>query len=297
MILAVALSPSVDHTYVVDALVPGTIHWPRETVRLAGGNGLNVARAAQALGADVAAVAIVGGPNGRWIASSLETEGIAFGPVIGRGNTRLRTSLTDQSGALTELYESPTAIDVSEWDALEDAIAGAIVQFMPSWLVVSGLLPPGAPAEAITRLVAIAGEAGARIAVDTADIGVRQALAAGADLVTVSAVHAAALLDASDVRDLAGLGEGLGKLAATDETAIVVIDGRDGVWASFPELGPIALPPADLGRYRLGCGDVFVAGLVRALEQGATPTAALDSAASASEANSRIPGAGRLDAS
>ena len=77
MILAVALSPSVDHTYVVDSLVPGTIHWPRETVRLAGGNGLNVARAAQALGADVAAVAIVGGPNGRWIASSLETEGIA----------------------------------------------------------------------------------------------------------------------------------------------------------------------------------------------------------------------------
>jgi fructose-1-phosphate kinase PfkB-like protein len=55
------------------------------------------------------------------------------------------------------------------------------------------------------------------------------------------------------------------------------------------------LPPAELGRYRLGCGDAFVAGLVRALEEEAAPGAALDIATNTSAANSRIPGAGRLD--
>ena len=295
MILAVALSPSVDHTYVVDELVPGTIHRPLETVRLAGGNGLNVARAARALGADVVAIAVVGGASGRWIATSLEIEGIEFGPVIGRGQTRLRTTLTDQSGALTELYEPPTPIDTAEWDALEDTIAGAIVESVPSWIVVSGILPPGAPPDAVSRIIAIAAEAGAQIAVDSAEDGVRQALHSGADLVTISAVHAAALLHASDPHDLTSLGEGLRKLAGSDDTAIVVMDGDQGAWASFPGTDPIVLPPAELGRYRLGCGDAFVAGLVRALEEEAPPGAALDIATSTSAANSRIPGAGRLD--
>lgn len=295
MILAVALSPSVDHTYVVDELVPGTIHRPVETVRLAGGNGLNVARAARALGADVVAVAIVGGASGRWIATSLEIEGIEFGPVIGRGQTRLRTTLTDRSGALTELYEPPTAIEQAEWDSLEDTLAGAIVESVPSWIVVSGILPPGAPPDAISRIIAIADEAGARIAVDSAEDGVRQALENGADLVTVSAVHAAALLGADDSHDLRALGGGLRKLATSEDTTIVVMDGSQGAWASFPDADPIVLPPAELGRYRLGCGDAFVAGLVQALEADKTPGEALTVATSASAANSRIPGAGRLD--
>ncbi len=118
----------------------------------------------------------------------------------------------------------------------------------------------------------------------------------GADLVTVSAVHAPALLSAPDPHDLASLGGGLRKLAASDDTAIVVMDGEQGAWTSFSGIDPIVAPPATLGRYRLVCGDTFVAGLIWGLEQGLLPASALDVATSASPANSRIPGTGRLAA-
>ena len=297
MILAVTLSPSVDQTYVLDTLVPAAEPSARETLRVAGGNGLNVARAARALGADVVAIGIVGGASGRWIVTSLESEDLPFVPIVGRATTRTRMSLADTgAGALTEVYEEPSPVDAGEWDVLEEVLTTTIVDHNPTWLVVSGLVPPGAPADAVARLLAIGASSGARIAVDTADEGLRQALAAGtADLVTINVTHAAALLGRDGEKDLSALGVGLRAMSASDETAIVVIAGQGGAWASFPDTAPVLLDPTDPGAYPHGRGDAFLAGLVCALDRGAEPDAALRAAVDASAANARIPGAGRLD--
>ncbi|HEY1488260.1 MAG TPA: PfkB family carbohydrate kinase [Micromonosporaceae bacterium] len=297
MILAVTLSPSVDQTYVLDTLVPAADHRPRETLRLAGGNGLNFARAAHALGADVVAIGIVGGASGRWMVTSLEAEGLPFVPIVGRATTRTRMSLADTgAGALTEVYEEPSPVDGGEWDVLEEVLTTTIVEQAPSWLVVSGLVPPGAPDDAVARLLAIGAESGAHIAVDTAAEGLRQALAAGtADLVTINVTHAAALLGDDGEKDLSLLGTGLRAMSASDDTAIVVIAGQGGAWASFPGSEPVSLEPTDPGAYPHGRGDAFLAGLVSALDRGDVPQEALRVAVEASAANARIPGAGRLD--
>ena len=50
MILCVAANPSIDKLFEVERLVRGDIHRPVEFVQTAGGKGLNVARAARALG-------------------------------------------------------------------------------------------------------------------------------------------------------------------------------------------------------------------------------------------------------
>jgi len=299
MIVAVALSPSVDQTYVLDTLAPTPDHRPRETLRLPGGNGLNVARAARALGAEVIAIGIVGGATGRWMVTTLETEELPFVAVVGRATTRTRMSLADTgAGALTEVYEAPSPIDEGEWEVLEEELTTTIVEHGPAWLIVSGLVPPGAPADAISRLLAIGAESGARIAVDTSEDGLRQALAAGtADLITINAAHAAALLGIDSDKELQTLGEGLRALSASDETAIVVIAGQGGAWASFPGSEPVLLEPTDPGAYPHGRGDAFLAGLVHALNNGAEPREALLDATAASAANARIPGAGRLDLS
>jgi 1-phosphofructokinase len=298
MILAVALSPSVDQTYVLDTLVPAADHRPRETLRLAGGNGLNFARAARALGADVAAIGIVGGASGRWMVTSLEAEDLPFIPIVGRATTRTRMSLADTGGALTEVYEEPSPVDGGEWDVLEEVLTTTIVEHAPSWLVVSGLVPPGAPGDAVARLLAIGASSGARIAVDSAGDGLRQALEAGtADLITINVTHAASLLGAEDEKDLPALGAGLRAMCASDDTAIVVIAGQGGAWASFAGSEPVTLEPTDPGAYPHGRGDAFLAGLVSALDRGDEPEDALRSAVEASAANARTPGAGRLDLS
>ncbi len=50
MILCVASNPSIDKLFEVDRLQPGRIHRPTGFVQVAGGKGLNVARAAASLG-------------------------------------------------------------------------------------------------------------------------------------------------------------------------------------------------------------------------------------------------------
>ena len=67
MIVCLAANPSIDRLFEVERLVKGDIHRPTGFVQVAGGRGLNVARAAHALGAEVIAVAILRGHGGRWL--------------------------------------------------------------------------------------------------------------------------------------------------------------------------------------------------------------------------------------
>ena len=78
MILCVAANPSIDRLFAVDGLVPGAIHRPTRFVQVAGGKGLNVARAAVRLGGDVQAAALLGGHAGRWIADELGAENVGL---------------------------------------------------------------------------------------------------------------------------------------------------------------------------------------------------------------------------
>ena len=65
MILCVAASPSVDKLFEVGRVEIGAIHRPDGFVQVPGGKGLNVARAAHALGAEVIATGILAGHAGR----------------------------------------------------------------------------------------------------------------------------------------------------------------------------------------------------------------------------------------
>ena len=85
VIAFVAASPSIDRLHIVEALRPGEIHRPERVVAVPGGKALNAARAAHALGADVHAIALLGGHTGRWVADALEEEGVTCDAVAGPG--------------------------------------------------------------------------------------------------------------------------------------------------------------------------------------------------------------------
>ena len=118
MIVFVAGSPSIDRTHEVKALTPGAIHRPTRVVAVPGGKALNAARAAHRLGADVRAIALLGGHAGRWIADALVREGVDHEVVDGPGESRMALSVA-ADGALTEFYEPPPPIDAEHWNALE----------------------------------------------------------------------------------------------------------------------------------------------------------------------------------
>ena len=190
MIAFVAASPSIDRLHIVAALRPGEIHRPERVVAVPGGKALNAARAAHALGADVHAIALLGGHTGRWVADALEEEGVTCDAVAGPGETRICVSVSD-GGDLTEFYEPGPELRPEHWAALE--AAAAEVAARASWVGVAGSLPPGAPADGPARLLRVAREAGARVALDVSGEALRLGLAAGPDFVKVNAEEAAEL--------------------------------------------------------------------------------------------------------
>ncbi|HEU0195578.1 MAG TPA: PfkB family carbohydrate kinase, partial [Gaiellales bacterium] len=88
MILCLAANPSIDRLFEIERLRPGEVHRPQSFVQVAGGKGVNAARAAAALGAEVHVLAILAGHAGRWLADQLEAAGIAVDAVWVDGETR-----------------------------------------------------------------------------------------------------------------------------------------------------------------------------------------------------------------
>ena len=327
-LVCVALSPSIDVTYVVPELVVGTIHRPTGVYRVPGGKGFNVARAAHTLGASVVATGVLGGDSGAWMVAMLARTGIRMAPVTGARPTRTCVSIADQSaGGLTEFYEPPPMITPKAWSHLLATVA-RICEERPSWVSLSGSLPPGPVPEALADLVAAAKGAGARVAVDTHSTALAAAVGAGADLLKVNVEEAAAVLgqghgtgytpalpreqgiptdqgirpataggdantDANDPASLAGR-----LLAASPGTDLAIVTaGADGAVLARRDGTGLHLYLDVRGDYPVGSGDSFLGGLLTALAHAPDEIeAAARLAVGAGAANALTPGAGILDA-
>jgi 1-phosphofructokinase family hexose kinase len=275
VILCVAPNPSIDKLFEVDRLEPGGIHRPTAFTQVPGGKGLNVARAAATLGADVHVVALLGGHAGRWIADEI---GLPLTAVWTTAETRSCLSVADKrTGSLTEFYESGPAIAADEWAEF----VRTVTALAPSaeWTAVSGSLPPGASGygDLVTTT---------KVAVDSPTIG-----DARPALLKVNLAEARALVGhaAEDAMTLAG------ELHERTGGAALVTAGGDGAVAVTPEGKRLRGTLAAAGAYPVGSGDAFLAGLLVSLHRGEGWSDALRAALGAGAANAEIPGAGRLD--
>ena len=312
-LVCVALSPSIDVTYVVPELVPGTIHRPPQVYRAAGGKGFNVARAAHTLGATVVATGVLGGDTGAWMVTMLARTGIRMAPVTGARPTRTCVAVADRStGELTEFYEPAPPITPRAWADLLATVT-RVCEEHPSWVSLSGSLPPGPVPEAIADLVAAARGAGARVAVDTHSTTLAAAVGAGADLVKVNVEEAAAVLGLGP-----GTGWGAGRegaagpdgagadpaalaarlLAASPGSDVAMVTaGVDGAYVAARDGTVLRLQLDVRGDFPVGSGDSLLGGLLAGLAEHPDD---LEGAArlgvGAGAANALTPGAGVLDA-
>jgi 1-phosphofructokinase family hexose kinase len=298
VIVCLSANPSIDKLFEVERLVRGDIHRPDSFVQVAGGKGLNVARAARALGADVVAVALLRGHAGRWLAEGLAAEGVRSEAVWTHGENRSSLSVADrETGGLTEFYEHGSEVPSAAWAELMELVANAMAP--GGWLTISGSLPRGAPETGYRDLVREAREAGVRVALDCEGERLRLALEAEPDVVKVNAAEVGGLLGVPTQRrdDAVAAALKLREMAGGDGHAGVVTRGAEGVMLAAPDGTLYEGMLYVRGRYPVGSGDAFLAGLVTTLDGGGDWRAALCSALGAATANAELPGAGRLDPS
>jgi 1-phosphofructokinase family hexose kinase len=281
VIVCAAANPSVDRLFEVDRLEVGTVHRHGTFAQVAGGKGLNVARAAASLGADVQVVTILAGHAGRWLEDELEREGIPVRAMWVGGESRSSLSVADRGRHdLTEFYERGVAVDDEAWAGFANAVS--VLSYAAAWLTVSGSVPPGAPADGY-RLLAPA----CALALDTV-----APHPDGAELVKLNAAEAAELTGlatdtaagaAAAARRLGGEGTGC------------VTRGADGAVLSLPDGSALHGSLDAHGPYPVASGDSFLAGLVCARAAGAGWDDALRLALGAGAANAAVPGAARFD--
>jgi 1-phosphofructokinase family hexose kinase len=142
MILTVTLNPALDRTMIVPNFQAAFRHRATDTVMLPGGKGINVARAAKALGRPVIATGFIGGRKGDQIVSELNDEGILCDFVRVVGESRISTAVVDpNSNEVTEINEQGPEISPDELGRLHEKLdylckAADVVVF-------AGSVPPG----------------------------------------------------------------------------------------------------------------------------------------------------------
>jgi 1-phosphofructokinase family hexose kinase len=297
VIVCLAANPSIDKLFEIERLVKGDIHRPSGFLQVAGGKGLNVARAASSLGADVTSVALLRGHAGKWLEEQLAAEGVRSVPVWAHGENRSSLSVADrETGGLTEFYENGAVVPAAAWVELLHATTSLFDR--ARWLTISGSLPRGAPDDGYRDLVREAREAGVKVAVDAEGDRLRLALDAAPDVVKVNQAEARELLGVPTARREEALAAArkLRDLAGGDGHAGLVTRGAEGVVLAAPDGTLYEGMLYVRGRYPVGSGDAFLAGLVTSLDSGGDWGEALCVALGAATANAEVPGAGKLDA-
>jgi 1-phosphofructokinase family hexose kinase len=266
---------AIDRTIVLDELRPGEVLRARQAHASAGGKGVNVVRAAAALGQPAELVAFLPqGRSGEAVGGWLADAGVAFHGVPVPGEVRSAAIMLEDGGRTTVLNEPGPAVSAAAWrdygDAVRLRLAGHGV------LVCSGSTPPASPDDAYARLVRIAADRGAVTIVDATAGALAQALAAGPDVVTPNLAEAEELLtgggrhavDAADGAIPQRAAAAARALVGRGACAAIVTAGAAGL-ALASERGERWLDALDVTTLNpIGAGDALVAGLGSALERG-----------------------------
>ena len=166
MITTVTLNPAVDKVYYIDHFAVDKINRVADVSAVPGGKGINVAKVARVLGAEVTASGFLGGANGRFIEKMLEVEGIHNDFVWIAGDTRETITVIDRiEQTQTELLEPGPMITQQEVKVFIEKLTALsqrskVVSF-------SGSLPRGLPVDMYAQLVQIAQQSGALTVLDS----------------------------------------------------------------------------------------------------------------------------------
>lgn len=296
MILTVTLNAALDRSLTVPIFHVGHRHRASEVVTLAGGKGINVARALKRLDVPVVATGLAGGMTGTRIVEELTAEAILNDLVRIQDESRTSTLVVDPtSGTHTEINEWGPKVTETELGTLMDKLRylsrGAEV------VVFAGSLPRGVDegfyAEAARELA----RRGVRVVLDTDGEPLRLGLEAEPWLVSPNQ-HEAELLvgqelagDDDFIMALDAIGEmGARNVQITLETGCFALLREDRQLRRFRAIAP-QLEPVSV----VGAGDALLAQWLAALLADAPLDEALRLAVAAGSASVLEIGAGVFD--
>lgn len=296
MIVTVTMNAAIDRTLTVPNFQSGHRHRASHGLTLAGGEGVNVARALKLLEVPVVATGLAGGSAGRRIVEELTSEALLNDFVRIADESRTSTAVVDPTvGTYTEINEWGPEVAPEELEILREKVR--YLSRGADFVVFAGPLPRGVGDDFYAEAIRDLNRRGVVSILDTAGEPLRLGLEAEPFLVSPNHLEAEALVgqEFRDEQDFVQALEDIADLGArnvliTEETGCYALLREKRRAARLRAAGPRLEPLS-----AVGAGDVLLAAYLGAHLEGRTPEEALRAAVAAGAASTLALGAGRFD--
>jgi 1-phosphofructokinase family hexose kinase len=296
MIVTVTLNAAIDRTLTVPNFQPGQRHRASSGLTLAGGKGINVARALKRLGVPVVATGLAGGRTGTRIVEELTGEAILNDFVRIADESRTSTAVVDPTvGSYTEINEWGPHVAPDELEMLLEKVS--YLSRGADFVVLAGSLPRGVDEGFYGELIRDLNRRQVSTVLDSDGEPLRLGLEAEPFIVTPNQLEAEALVGQEfyELQDFALALEHIAELGARN----IVVTNEGGCFARLREGRKVrryrAVAPQVEAISAVGAGDVLLAALVAARLEARSPEDVLREAVAAAAASTREVGAGRFD--
>lgn len=265
-ILTITFSPCIDKSTSVPRLLPEKKLKCAYPKLEPGGGGINVARAVRKLGGEAIAIYPAGGYTGKYFTGLLEKENVRSIIVETKNETRENIIVYDESSGLQYRFGMPgNALSEEEWQKILD-----VVEELNDveYIVTSGSLPPGVPADIFARIAVIAKKKNAKFIVDSSGEALRHAANEGVFLLKPNLNELSFLagkdrLEGNEIADVAK------QLVKENKCEVVVVSmGKDGALLVAKNILLEVTPPIVEIKSTVGAGDSMVAGIIFSLSKG-----------------------------
>jgi 1-phosphofructokinase/tagatose 6-phosphate kinase len=296
VIVTVTVNAALDRTLTVPVFQIGYRHRSSEVLTLAGGKGINIARALKRLDVPVVATGLTGGRTGTRIVEELTAEAILNDFVRIAGESRASTAVADPTaGSYTEINEWGPEVTAAELETLMEKLhylaRGA------DFVVLAGSLPRKVPTSFYGDAIRDLARRDVRVVLDSEGEPLRYGVEASPFLVSPNQREAEQLVgqELEDDDDFLMALDAVAEMGARN----VLITLENGCFARLrfgrrtrrlrafaPHFEPVSA---------VGSGDVLLAQFLAAVIDERSPEDSVRLAVAAGAASVRELGAGRFD--
>jgi 1-phosphofructokinase/tagatose 6-phosphate kinase len=296
MIVTVTLNAALDRTLTVPHFQMSQRHRASQVLTLAGGKGINVARALKRLEVPVVATGLTGGRTGTRIVEELTAEAILNDFVRIREESRTSTAVVDPTeGSYTEINEWGPKVTTEELEMLLEKLH--YLSRGADYVVFAGSLPRGVEESFYAEAVRDLNRRGVPVVLDTEGEPLRLGTEAEPFLISPNQREAEHVVgqELEDEEDFLMALDTIAELGARN----VHITLESGCYALFREDRQVkrfkAIAPTVEAVSVVGAGDVLLAQFLTARLAGKTAEEALRLGVAAGTASTLEVGAGRFD--
>ncbi len=262
-IITLTLNPALDKSITVNKLVPEKKLKAENVKTEPGGGGVNVSRALHKLGQSSEAFYLAGGYTGKEFSVLLEKEGVKVVPMGIRGDTRENFIVLDSdSGKQFRFGMEGPLVNEPEWRQVLTRIE---TEKGLQYIVVSGSMAPGIPADFIKDLALLAKEKHARLVVDTSGPALSEAVKQGVFLIKPNLGELAAIEGTREDLSFEDAVAAATKLIQAHGCEMIAVSmGADGALLVTRNGHHHHKPPKVNVQSTVGAGDSMLAGLLYA---------------------------------